>query len=78
MSFSPELNPVETVFQFLKHRKFANQVFPTAEVVKDRIEEVWYDFTRTPDRVVSLGKRNSTKLVGTPTVQPVQTASPGM
>ena len=75
--YSPELNPVETVFQFLKHRNFANQVFATAEVVKDRVEEVWNDFTRTPDRIVSLGKRSWAKLVGTPTIQPVQKASPG-
>ena len=76
--YSPELNPVETVIQFLKHRNFANQVFATAQVVKDRVEEVWNDFTRTPDRVVSLGKRNWAKLVGTPTVQPSQKTSPGM
>ena len=76
--YSPELNPVETVLQFLKHRNFANQVFATAEVAKDRVEEVRNDFTCTPDRVVSLGKRIWTKLVGNPTVQPVQKSSPGM
>ena len=31
--YSPELNPVETVFQFPKSRHFANQVFETADAV---------------------------------------------
>ena len=74
--YSPELNPVETVFQFLKQGNFANQVFATAEVVKDRVEEVWNDFARTPDRIASLGKRSWAKLITTPTAQPVQHASP--
>ncbi len=75
--YSPEPDPVETVFQFLKQGDFANQVFATAEVVKDRVEEVWNDFARTPGRVASLGKRSWAKLVSTPAVQPVQNASPG-
>jgi len=33
---SPELNPVETVFQFLKSRRFASQVFETADAVKEK------------------------------------------
>ncbi len=76
--YSPELNPVETVFQFLKQGNFANQVFATAEVVKDRVEEVWNDFARTPGRIASLGKRSWAKLVTTPTAQPVQNASLGV
>ncbi|MCY4460488.1 MAG: winged helix-turn-helix domain-containing protein [Albidovulum sp.] len=31
--YSPDMNPVETVFQFLKSRHFANQVFETADAV---------------------------------------------
>lgn len=55
--YSPELNPVETVFQFLKARYFANQVFATANVVKERVSAVWSDFTQVPDRITSLGTR---------------------
>ena len=66
------------MFQFLKQSNFANQVFATAEVVKDRVEEVWNDFARTPGRIASLGKRSWAKLFTTPTAQPVQHASPGV
>ena len=75
--YSPEPDPVETVFQLLKQGNFANQVFATAEVVKDRVEKVWNDFARTPGRVASLGKRSWARLVSTPAVHPVQHASPG-
>ncbi len=37
--YSPEINPVETVFQFLKARHFANQVFEIAEAVSERVVE---------------------------------------
>ncbi len=75
--YGPELNPVETVFQFLKQGNFAYQVFATAEVVKDRVEEVWNDFARTPGRIASLGRRGWSRLVDTPTPQTAQHASPG-
>ncbi len=42
----------------------------------DRVEEVWSDFASTPGRIVSLGKRSWAKLNTTPTVQPVQKATP--
>ncbi|MCY3875461.1 MAG: IS630 family transposase [Rhodobacteraceae bacterium] len=75
--YSPELNPVETVFQFLKRGNFANQVFATAEEVKDRVEKVWNDSARTPGRIASLGRRGWSRLASTPTAQPAQHASPG-
>ena len=72
--YSPELNPVETVFQFLKQRNFANQVFATAEEVKDRVEEVWNDFAHTPgpDRFTRQAKLGKT---GQPTGNLTRTAS---
>ncbi len=75
--YGPEPNPVETVVRFLKQGNFANQVFATAEEVKERVEMVWNDFAHTPGRVASLDKRSRARLVGTPTAQPVQHASPG-
>ena len=55
---SPELNPVETVFQFLKSRHFANQIFETADAVKEKVGAVRSDFTNSPDRIRSLGARS--------------------
>ena len=37
--YSPEINPVETVFQFLKARHFANQVFEITEAVSEMVVE---------------------------------------
>ena len=56
--YSPELNPAETVFQFLKSRHFANQVFETADAVKEKVGAVWSDFTNSPDRIRTLGDRS--------------------
>ncbi len=70
--YSPELNPVETVFQFLKQGNFANRVFATAEM-KDRVEKVWNDFARTPGRVASPAKRSWARLFSTPTAHPAST-----
>ncbi len=60
--YSPELNPVETVFQFLKARHFANQVFETAEAVTERVAEVWEGFAASPDRIRSIGHRSWARL----------------
>ena len=67
--YSPELNPVETVFQFLKARHLANQVFDTAEMVRKRVAEVWEGFAESPERVRSIGHRSWACLVpgATPT-----------
>ena len=60
--YSPELNPVETVFQFLKARHFANQVFETAEEVKEKVAMVWKGFAASPDRIRSIGQRSWARL----------------
>ncbi len=53
--YSPEPDPVETVFRFLKARHFASQVFETAEAVTERVAEVWESFAASPDRIRSIG-----------------------
>ena len=52
--YSPELNSSEIVLQFLKARYFANQVFATAEAVKERVWKVWKAFEANPDRITSI------------------------
>ncbi len=42
---SPKLNPVETVFQFLKSRHIANQVFETTDTVKEKVGAARSQFT---------------------------------
>ena len=41
---SPELHPIETLFSVLKHRRFANRVFESAEHVRQAVKEVWSGF----------------------------------
>ena len=56
-AYSPELNSSENVFEFLKARYFANQVFATAEAVKKKVWKVWQDLAANPDRITSIGSR---------------------
>ena len=68
--YSPELNRAETVFQFLKTRHYANQVFESAGAMKEKAE-VGDEFTRDAARIRSLGARSwATLTVGTLAEQP--------
>ncbi len=55
--YSPELNPVETLFSVLKHRHFANREFEDAEHVGETVEEVWNGFTRTTREIMQITAR---------------------
>lgn len=56
-AYSPELNPMEQVFQFLKANFLANRVFPTVEDVYTNLAEAWNRFASQPDRVASITAR---------------------
>ncbi len=56
-AYSPELNPVEQVFLFLKSNYFANRVFATVTDIKDAVHDVWSQFAQNPDRITSIGTR---------------------
>ena len=66
-AYSPELNPVEQVFLFLKSNYFANRVFATVTDIKDAVQDVWSDFAQTPDRITSIGTREWARLANLPT-----------
>ena len=55
--YSPELNPVETLFSVLKHRHFANRVFENAEHVRETVEEVWNGFARKTGEIMQITAR---------------------
>ena len=55
--YSPELNPVETLFSVLKHRRFANRVFESAEHVRKTVTEVWDTFSRNADEISQITRR---------------------
>ncbi len=55
--YSPELNPMENVFAFLKGNFLANQVFATVDDVRSAIANAWYSFLADPDRIKSITNR---------------------
>ena len=55
--YSPELNPVETLFSILKHRHFANRVFESAEHVRETVEEVWNGFVSNKAEIMRITAR---------------------
>ncbi len=55
--YSPELNPMENVFAFLKGTFLANRVFATVEEVRDGIAGACPSFRSDPERIASITTR---------------------
>jgi hypothetical protein len=51
--YSPELNPVENVWQFLRQNQLSNRVFDTYEAILDACCDAWNAFLAVPQRVRS-------------------------
>ena len=60
--YSPELNPIETVFPVLKHRHFANRVFENAEHVRKTVTEVWDTFSHKTEEIMRITRRDWARL----------------
>jgi hypothetical protein len=54
---SPELNPVENVWQFLRQNKLSNRIFNGHEAIVTAACEAWNSLTADPARVTSIGTR---------------------
>ena len=54
---SPELNPVENVWAFLRGNALSNRVFDTYDEIVDTCCTAWTWFTAQPERVTSIGTR---------------------
>ena len=55
---SPELNPVENVWQFLRENWLSNRVFPSYEAILDHCCAAWNKLTDQPWRIMSIGLRD--------------------
>jgi transposase len=55
---SPELNPVETVWQFLRANWLSNRVFGSYNDIVGHCCEAWNKLVDQPWRIMSLGLRN--------------------
>jgi len=57
-SRSPELNPVENVWQFLRDNWLSNQVFASYEEILDHCCDAWNRLIDQPWRIMTLGLRD--------------------
>jgi putative transposase len=55
--YSPELNPVENVWQFLRQNHLANRVFDTYTAIVDACCEAWNALVAEPVRIRSIASR---------------------
>jgi transposase len=55
---SPELNPVENVWQFLRDNWLSNRVFASYEDILDHCCRAWNRLTDQPWRIMSIGLRD--------------------
>ena len=61
--YSPELNPVEVVWEYLRANTLSNSVFDTYNAIVDRCCDAWTWLTDTPDRIQSIADVPWTKTV---------------
>lgn len=55
---SPELNPTENVWQYLRQTYLSNRVFETYDAIIDAAYASWNRLVQTPDRITSIGMRD--------------------
>ena len=56
-SRSPELNPVETIWQYLRGNWLSNQVFDSYDDILDAACDAWQRLIAMPDTITSIGLR---------------------
>jgi hypothetical protein len=56
-SRSPELNPVENVWQYLRANWLSNRVFDNYDAIIDAASEAWQNLLAAPDTITSIGMR---------------------
>src|SRR5215210_228341 len=62
-SRSPELNPVENVWQYLRQTWLSNRVFDTYEAIIEAACEAWRKLVAQPETITSIGLRNWAHIV---------------
>jgi transposase len=55
--YSPELNPVENIWEYLRQNKLANRLYDTYEDIVEACCEAWNDLVATPNRITSIANR---------------------
>lgn len=57
-SYSPELNPCENIWEFLKNNYLSNRVFNTLDDIIDACCNAWNKLTNEQGRIKSIASRN--------------------
>lgn len=55
---SPELNPTENTWQFMRDNWLSNRVFKSADDIVDHCCEAWNKLVDQPWRIISIGTRD--------------------
>ena len=55
--YSPELNPQENVWQYLRQNHLANRVFDTYDTIVDACCDAWNKLIAQPERITSIATR---------------------
>ena len=55
---SPELNPVENLWQFMRDNWLGNGIFASYEAILDHCCDAWNKLIVQPWRIMSIGKRD--------------------
>ena len=56
--YSPELNPVENVWQFLRQNRLANRVLHSYDAIVEVCRDAWNALLADPERVASITSRD--------------------
>lgn len=57
-SRSPELNPVENIWQYIRQNWLSNRVFETHEAILDAGCNAWNKLIKQPNTITSIGMRD--------------------
>lgn len=55
---SPELNPVENIWQYMRQNWLSNRVFETYDAIIDAGCEAWNKLLKQPEIITSIGMRD--------------------
>jgi transposase len=56
-AYSPELNPTENIWQYLRQNQLSNRVFDSYEAIVDACCHAWNALTAEPGRIQSIATR---------------------
>ena len=62
--YSPELNPVENIWQFLRQNFLSNRVFDSYDAIVDACCDAWNALIAMPERIRSIASRDYARTVG--------------